>query len=82
MFFSGNIEVNDDYYVTNIRHKNLLTEALESLKLVCEGIENEMSEDFLTIDLMTAYEKLGLIIGEEIEDDLADRIFSKFCMGK
>ena len=40
------------------------------------------SEDFLTIDMMNAYEKLGLIIGEEVEDDLADRIFEKFCMGK
>ena len=37
---------------------------------------------FLTIDMMNAYEKLGLIIGEEVEDDLADRIFEKFCMGK
>ena len=41
-----------------------------------------VSEDFRTIDLMAAYENLGLIIGEEIEDDLANRIFSKFCMGK
>ena len=68
--------------ITNLRHKNLLREALESLKLVKEGIDSNMSEDFLTIDLMNAYEKLGLIIGEEVEDDLADRIFEKFCMGK
>ncbi|MDY3825093.1 MAG: hypothetical protein SO020_00915, partial [Lachnospiraceae bacterium] len=41
-----------------------------------------MSEDFFTIDLMDAYTSLGTILGKEIEDDLADRIFSKFCMGK
>ncbi|MDO5402578.1 MAG: tRNA uridine-5-carboxymethylaminomethyl(34) synthesis GTPase MnmE [Eubacteriales bacterium] len=82
MFFSGNIDVNDEIYITNARHKNLLKDALNSLKLVKEGINMGMSEDFLTIDLMAAYEKLGLIIGEAVEDDLADQIFAKFCMGK
>mgnify|MGYP005974924139 FL=1 len=65
-----------------ISHKELLKKAENSLKLVLDGIDNMVSEDFLTIDLMAAYENLGLIIGEEIEDDLANRIFSKFCMGK
>lgn len=82
MFFGGNIPFNEEIYITNIRHKNLLKEAYESLKLVQSGIQDGMSEDFLTIDIMTAYEKLGLIIGEAVEDDLADQIFSKFCMGK
>lgn len=82
MFFNGDISTNEEIYITNLRHKNLLREAYDSLKLVKEGIDNQMSEDFLTIDLMNAYEKLGLIIGEEVEDDLADRIFEKFCMGK
>jgi tRNA modification GTPase len=49
---------------------------------VSNAIDDGVSEDFLTIDLMNAYEKLGLIIGEAVEDDLADQIFSKFCMGK
>ena len=74
--------IRDRIYITNVRHKTLLQEALDSLHMVKDGINQGMSEDFLTIDLMTAYEKLGMIIGEEVEDDLADRIFSKFCMGK
>lgn len=82
MFFEGKISFNEEIYITNARHKNLLREARESLLLVKQGAEAGMSEDFLTIDLMTAYEKLGLIIGEEVEDDLAKQIFSKFCMGK
>jgi tRNA modification GTPase len=41
-----------------------------------------MSEDFLAMDLMRAYTELGLLIGEEVEDDLVEEIFSKFCMGK
>lgn len=82
MFFNGEISFNEEIYITNVRHKTLLKEALDSLHMVKYGINQGMSEDFLTIDLMTAYEKLGMIIGEEVEDDLADRIFSKFCMGK
>ena len=82
MFFHGKILFNEEIYITNARHKNLLKEARTSLLLIKEGIKNQMSEDFLTIDIMTAYEKLGLIIGEEVEDDLANQIFSKFCMGK
>jgi tRNA modification GTPase len=82
MFFEGNISFDEDIYITNARHKQLLTEARVALLLVREGIASQVSEDFLTIDLMTAYEKLGLIIGEEVEDDLADQIFKKFCMGK
>ncbi len=82
MFFSGDISFNEEIYITNERQKQLLIEAKNALVLVKEGIESGMSEDFLTIDLMTAYEKLGFIIGEEIEDDLADNIFKKFCMGK
>ena len=82
MFFNGEISFNEEIYITNVRHKTLLQEALDSLHMVKDGINQGMSEDFLTIDLMTAYEKLGMIIGEEVEDALADRIFSKFCMGK
>ncbi len=82
MFFGGDINTNEEIYITSARHKSLLRDAKESMLLVKQGIEAGISEDFLTIDLMTAYEKLGLIIGEEVEDDLANQIFSKFCMGK
>ena len=50
--------------------------------MVEKSIEDGMPEDFFSIDLMNAYEKLGLIIGEAVEDDLVNEIFSKFCMGK
>lgn len=82
IFLHGQVSFNDEVYITNIRHKNSLTEALNSLKLVVESINNDMPEDFYSIDLMNAYEELGLIIGEAVEDDLMQEIFSKFCMGK
>ena len=82
MFFHGTISFNDEVYITNIRHKNALIQAVESLKLVKQSVENGLPEDFYSIDLMNAYEELGTIIGEAVEDDLVNEIFSKFCMGK
>ncbi|MGN0364725.1 MAG: tRNA uridine-5-carboxymethylaminomethyl(34) synthesis GTPase MnmE [Suilimivivens sp.] len=82
LFFSGQIHFNDEICITNIRHKASLREALSSLNLVKRSIEDEMPEDFYSIDLMNAYKELGSIIGEEVEDDLVNEIFSKFCMGK
>ena len=82
MFYQGDIDFNDEVYVTNVRHKTALTESLSSLKLVQKSIEDGMPEDFYSIDLMNAYEQLGTIIGEAVEDDLVNEIFSKFCMGK
>ena len=82
MFFAGEIQIQDEVMITNMRHKELLSDAIESLKLVINSINMDMPEDFLTIDMMSAYESLGKIIGEEVEEDLVNEIFSKFCMGK
>jgi len=82
MFFHGDISSNDDLLITNERHKFLLQQAKKSLSLVQDSIALGMTEDFFTGDLMDAYESLGSIIGESVEDDLVNEIFSKFCMGK
>lgn len=82
MFSKGEFSFNDQVVITNIRHKDALVQALESLTLVKESIAQQMPEDFYSIDLLHAYEVLGMIIGASITDDLADEIFSKFCMGK
>lgn len=82
MFFHGNLSYNDEIYITNMRHKEALMEALSSIQMVRESIVAGMPEDFLSIDLMAAYERLGYIIGESVEDDLVDTIFREFCMGK
>ena len=74
--------VNDEIYITNGRHKEALIEAYESMKLVLKSLADDMPEDFYSVDLMSAYASLGRIIGEEVEDDLVNEIFSKFCMGK
>lgn len=82
MFFNNEVSYNDELYITNLRHKNLLYDAKESLSKVLESISMGMGEDFYTIDLMAAYASLGKIIGEELEDDLVNKIFAEFCMGK
>jgi tRNA modification GTPase len=82
LFFSNELSYNDEIYITNLRHKNLLSDTRESLFKVKDSIEAGMGEDFYTIDLMSAYQSLGMIIGEELEDDLVNKIFNEFCMGK
>ena len=82
MFFRGNIFPKEEVYVTNMRQKEALINARDSLIKVNKSIEDEMSEDFYSIDLMNSYSYLGEIIGQEVDEDLVDEIFSKFCMGK
>lgn len=82
MFFGGKLSFNDQIYITNIRHKTAIQEALSSLSMVLQSIEDGMPEDFFSIDLMNAYEVLGSIIGESVGEDLINTIFSDFCMGK
>ena len=82
MFYHGELSFNDEIYITNARHKAALNDAYQSLGKVMDSIENQMPEDFFTIDLMDAYESLGSITGETIGEDLVNEIFSKFCMGK
>lgn len=82
LFFEGALKSSNETVIVNMRHKEALSEALQAMRLVLRSAEQEMPEDFYSIDLMTAYTSLGKIIGEEVEDDLIKEIFSKFCMGK
>lgn len=82
MFYHGEISFNDEIYITNARQKASLIASEEALKKVLESIELGMPEDFFSIDLMSAYEALGTIIGEAVGEDLVNEIFGRFCMGK
>ena len=74
MFLEGSLSFNDEVCITNMRHKAALMDAKESLKQVTESIAQDMPEDFFSIDLMSAYESLGTIIGEAVDDDLVNEI--------
>lgn len=82
MFFNGELDFNDEIYITNIRHKKVLKDSIKSLNQVKASIEDNMPEDFFTIDLMDAYTELGSMIGESVSEDLVNTIFNEFCMGK
>lgn len=82
MFFAGEINVKDDVFITNVRHKDALVKAKSSLETVLETIELEMPEDCLSIDLQSAYEYLGEITGETVGESIIHQIFSQFCLGK
>ena len=82
LFLFDKVSCQDEIYITNIRQKQALYEAAESLTKLRETIEAGMPEDLYSIDLYNAYEALGKIIGETVEDDIIDKIFREFCMGK
>lgn len=81
-FLQGNISYNDQVYLTSIRHRDIVEQACESLEHVLSAIDAGMTEDFFTIDMMDAYQKLGFINGETASEDLINKIFQEFCMGK
>ena len=82
MFYQGLIDQKEEVFITNLRHKQALADAKESLDKVLESLALDMPEDFYSIDLMNAYQVLGEIIGEAVDEDLVDKIFKDFCMGK
>ena len=82
LFFAGTLEVSNDILVTNVRHIQVLEECCAHLDGFLQGLLMGLSVDFLVIDLQNAWEKLGKITGETVEEDLLDQIFSKFCLGK
>ena len=69
LFYEGKVKYNDELYITNARQKESLINAKNSIEEVIKSVENDMPEDFYSIDLMDAYTYLGQIIGESVEDD-------------
>ena len=82
MFINKELDFNSEIFISNERQLALIKKAKGSLTNVISSIKNNMPEDLLTIDLTDAYNYLSQVLGIEINDDLVDEIFSKFCMGK
>ena len=81
-FERGDLQFNDQICLTSIRHKNAVMQAVNALHRVEQSIKDGMPEDFFTIDLMEAYQQLGLINGDTATEDFVNKIFEEFCMGK
>lgn len=82
MFAFGDININNEVLISGERNKESLVKAYNYLKNVMETVENRMPEDFISMDLTEAYSALGEITGEALEEDIIDKIFSEFCLGK
>ena len=64
------------------RHRDLLRQAFEALKIVCDTLKNNLSEEFVAVDINSALDSLGVILGKTFQEDLIDQIFNEFCIGK
>jgi GTPase of unknown function. len=73
---------NNEFLLTNMRHKDALLKAKENLMSCLNTIESGLTEDFVSIDLNAAIDNLGLITGETANEDLINEIFERFCVGK
>ena len=81
-FFTGNLQSQDVTYLLNSRHVQLLKQTLESLEEVIHGTDMNIPVDLIQIDYTRAWQLLGEITGESVQDELLDKLFSQFCLGK
>lgn len=82
MVYSGNVTVSDEPMVTNIRHENLLKSSYKHLLDAKNALEHGVPLDLISIDIRSSLDDIGVITGEFVTDDIVDRIFSNFCVGK
>lgn len=82
LFNLNEINLDNDIVITNIRHKNLISKAIENVKKTKENVKKEMPLDIIAIFIKDILEDLGNITGEIVTDDIIDEIFAKFCLGK
>ena len=82
MFKKNEIEINDGIVITNVRHKNLIHKAMQSIEKAQECIGNDMTIDIIAIYIKETLENLGEITGNNVSEDIINKIFSKFCLGK
>jgi len=82
MVYNGDIQSSENEYITNIRHINLIKKAFNSINAAINATESEIGYDFIEVDIKDAYDYLGEITGDAIGEDVIDKIFSNFCLGK
>ncbi len=82
MFQLGEVEIGKDIIITNIRHKNQIHKAQESIERAIDTVKNELPIDIIAVEIKQCLEDLGSITGENVSEDIINEIFSKFCLGK
>lgn len=82
LIFSGEISNSSEIMITNSRHRDAIYKAMNSIEEAISGLKDNLSYDFIEVDLKDAWDSLGQINGDTISEDLLDTIFSNFCIGK
>lgn len=82
MFSLDEINLDSDIVITNLRHKNLISKSIESVKKARDTVEQNMPIDIIAIFIKDILEDLGNITGEFVTEDIINEIFAKFCLGK
>lgn len=82
MFYSGEVEIYNNTMVTNVRHKDLLLKSQENISQAINDIRYKVPIDCIEVDLKSTWEHLGGISGDTIDEDILDKIFREFCIGK
>ena len=82
MFSLNEINIDNDVIITNLRHKNLISKAIENVKKARDTVNDSMPIDIVAIFIKDILEDLGNITGEFVTEDIINEIFSKFCLGK
>ena len=82
LFEINEINIDNDLVITNIRHKDLIHQAIESIKKTKETMKEKMPIDIVAVYIKQILEDLGNITGEFVTEDIINEIFSKFCLGK
>jgi tRNA modification GTPase len=82
LVWQGKISSSDEILLSNVRHGQALREALEAIRRAEKTIKEKMSLEFVAVDIKESLDNLGLIVGETATEDLLDKIFEKFCIGK
>jgi tRNA modification GTPase len=82
LVYGGKVKQSDSLLVTNARHEALLREAKKALDDAGEMTGRNEALDFIEVDINRSYELLGQIIGETVEEDVLNEVFSRFCLGK
>ncbi|MDO4396402.1 MAG: GTP-binding protein, partial [Clostridia bacterium] len=82
LVYGGKISQNNNVMVTNVRHKDILEKSRQSISDAINMINLHEALEFIEIDVNSAYESLGEIIGETVQDDIINEVFARFCLGK
>lgn len=82
MFNLDEINLDNDIIITNLRHKNLIFQAIENVKKARDTVKDDVPIDIIAIFIKDILEDLGNITGDIVTDDIINEIFSRFCLGK